>query len=216
MILFYCAFLFLAACQNPVTKAVRDIKYSGYEMVGIEKRDLLKRDISAAREDQKEASETFRDALTQLRTLYSMPESQLSRQYDGLRSSYEESDERAKDVRSSRAKMETVAQDLFKEWESEVKQIQTAELKSQSRSRLRESRARFAELDRSLISAERKMEPVLTKLKDHVLYLKHNLNAESLASLKTEHDRIGGDIESLIRDMNRSIDQADAFIKTLR
>ncbi|MBC7465986.1 MAG: DUF2959 family protein, partial [Bdellovibrio sp.] len=62
---------------------------------------------------------------------------------------------------------------------------------------------------------EAKMDPVLAKLKDHVLFLKHNLNAKAIAGLKTESGKIQGDIESLMKDMNNSISQADEFIKSM-
>ncbi len=56
------------------------------------------------------------------------------------------------------------------------------------------------------------MDPVLAKLKDHVLFLKHNLNAQAIASLKSELLTVEGNIESLIKDLNASIQEADSFI----
>lgn len=205
----------LTACENPVKRAVRETQYSAYEMVGIEKRDLLKRRIAQTRDNQKEATQTFENALDRLRTLYSLESSKLEREYRQVQSSYERSEAKAKDVRESRERMETVAADLFREWAGEIDEIQTPSMKSASRSKLNEARTRFEALDRSLLTAERKMQPVLTRLKDHVLYLKHNLNAESLSALKKEHDRIQGDIESLIRDMNKAVAQAEESIRAL-
>jgi ElaB/YqjD/DUF883 family membrane-anchored ribosome-binding protein len=203
-------------CENPVKRAVRDVAYQGYEMLGIQKRDLLKRYIASTREDQKEASETFEDALDKLRKLYAMPESQLETQYRAVKSSFEKSDQKARGVRGDREKMQTTARDLFREWEGEIEQMQSPDLKSRSREKLRASRAKFGELDHSLDASERKMQPILSHLKDHVLYLKHNLNAESLSSLRKEHDRIAGDIDGLVKDMNRAIARADEFVSTIR
>lgn len=59
------------------------------------------------------------------------------------------------------------------------------------------------------------MQPVLTKFHDLVLYLKHNLNAQSIASLKGESARIQAEIFQLIKQMNTSIAQADEFIKAI-
>jgi hypothetical protein len=59
------------------------------------------------------------------------------------------------------------------------------------------------------------MEPVLAALRDRVLFLKHNLNARAIASLKSERDVIKTDVAALIRDMNKSIDEADRFIKAM-
>jgi hypothetical protein len=59
------------------------------------------------------------------------------------------------------------------------------------------------------------MEPVLRKFRDQVLYLKHNLNAAAIGSLRGQADTIQGDIQRLMEQMNRSIAEADRFIQTL-
>jgi hypothetical protein len=60
------------------------------------------------------------------------------------------------------------------------------------------------------------MAPVLTQFKDYVLYLKHNLNAQAIASLKGEATNIQAEISKLIAQMNQSIAKADEFVKTLQ
>jgi len=56
------------------------------------------------------------------------------------------------------------------------------------------------------------MYPVLAKLNDYVLYLKHNLNAKAIGSLSGEVISIEKDVAKLIKDMNASIDEAQNFI----
>ena len=56
------------------------------------------------------------------------------------------------------------------------------------------------------------MGPVIAAFKDQVLFLKHNLNAQAIASLKQELVSVEGDISSLIKDMEASIKEADSFI----
>ena len=60
------------------------------------------------------------------------------------------------------------------------------------------------------------MEPVLTNLRDYVLYLKHNLNAQAIGALRAEVRDIEMDVNTLIADMNKSIREADEFLKTLQ
>ena len=64
-------------------------------------------------------------------------------------------------------------------------------------------------------NAEEKIEPVLNAFRDHVLFLKHNLNASAVASLKGELATVKSDIASLINEMELSIAQADTFIKEM-
>ncbi|HWI60080.1 MAG TPA: DUF2959 family protein, partial [Bacillota bacterium] len=59
------------------------------------------------------------------------------------------------------------------------------------------------------------MEPVLTRFHDQVLYLKHNLNAAAIASLKGESVDIQNEISKLLQDMNTAIAQADKFISAM-
>jgi hypothetical protein len=67
----------------------------------------------------------------------------------------------------------------------------------------------------TLKKAESSMDPVLTHLKDNVLFLKHNLNAAAIGGLSSEMDQIGADIEELIADMRASIAEADRFLETM-
>lgn len=56
------------------------------------------------------------------------------------------------------------------------------------------------------------MQPVLTSMRDHVLYLKHNLNAQAIASLQGELASIESDVADLVRDMETSINEVQRFI----
>ena len=68
----------------------------------------------------------------------------------------------------------------------------------------------------ALTRAEQSMAPVLTQLKDYTLYLKHNVNAAAIASLRGEAANIQADIGRLLDDMNASIAKADEFVRQMR
>ena len=63
--------------------------------------------------------------------------------------------------------------------------------------------------------AEQRIDPVLRPLRDQELYLKHNLNAQALSSLKGELVKVDAQVDQLVKDMNRSIAEADKFIQGL-
>jgi len=197
----------LTGCQSAV--------YSTYEKFGVYKRDLLKKRVIAARDEEKAAGEQFKDALTRLRELYGSQNTDLEKTYDKLKSEHDDATSRAVAVRKRVTDMETVAKDLFSEWEKEIEQISSSTMRSSSREQLRQTRDRYEDMHSALKRAEKSMDPVLIKLRDHVLYLKHNLNAQAIASLKGESVAIQNDIARLIEDMNQSIQQADAFIKQM-
>lgn len=205
--------LLLSGCQSAINKAGRNAKYNAYEMIGIQKRDLLKKEVAATKDDQKEASEEFKDALEKLKAVYAFDGGNLEREYRKLNSSYEDAEAQANAVRVRIKKVETTAGDLFEEWKNEIDQIETANLQAQSRKTLATTQSRYADMLNSLKKAEATMNPVLIKLKDHVLYLKHNLNAKAIGSLKGESAAIERDINKLITEMNNSIAAADKFIE---
>lgn len=193
----------------------RSMYYSTMEAFGKHKRDLLKSNVKAASEEQKEASEEFKDALTRLKEMYGFKGGELERVYNALKSDYDRCSAAANEVKERVGKVETIAADLFKEWESELKTIQNETLRADSRRKLDATRKRFDTLHASMKKAEESMDPVLVQFRDQVTYLKHNLNAAAIGSLQGEATSIEQDISKLIADMNASIKQADEFIKTM-
>ena len=206
--------LFLATLSLAFT-ACSSIYYSTWEKLGYEKRDLLKSAVKAARGEQKEAGKEFQDALTQLKKLSNYNGGNLESAYNRFKGEYEDCESQATAVRSQIREVDTVARDLFREWENEIRQYENASLAADSRRKLADTRNRFEPLSRSLHAAESTMEPVLRQFRDQVLYLKHNLNAAAIGSLRGTADNIQGDIQRLLDQMNRSIAEADRFIQTL-
>jgi F0F1-type ATP synthase membrane subunit b/b' len=197
----------LAACNT--------VYYAAWEKLGYEKRDLLKSAVKAARGEQKEAGEEFQDALTQLQKLTGYRGGNLESAYNRFKGEYEDCEAQATAVRNEIREVDTVARDLFREWEREIRQYESASLAADSRRKLADTRSRFEQLSSSLHAAESTMEPVLRQFRDQVLYLKHNLNAAAVGSLRGKADTIQGDIQRLLAQMNRSIAEADRFIQTL-
>ena len=205
--------ILLCAC---IGTGCRSTYYSTMEKFGVYKRDLLKKRVTAARDEQAEGGEQFKDALTRLKEMTKFDGAKLERAYRGLQSDYDQSAAQAKVVRQRIRDVESVANDLFAEWEKEIAEISTPSLASASRRQLQDTRARYESLHATLVKAEQSMEPVLVKFRDYVLFLKHNLNAQAIASLKGEAAAIQSEISRLIDEMNASITKADAFIKELK
>ncbi|MDD4464017.1 MAG: DUF2959 family protein, partial [Desulfobacterales bacterium] len=121
--------------------------------------------------------------------------------------------ERARGIDERIDQMDRIAKDLFKEWEYEIKAMTNENFKQQSRRSLEDTQKRYAQLSRTAGAARDRMKPVLAKLNDYVLYLKHNLNAQAIGALQKEARSIETDVDVLIADMTRSIREADAFLK---
>jgi len=110
--------------------------------------------------------------------------------------------------------VEDVAEALFDEWEAELDQYTSAFLRRSSERR-QQTRAQYGQLIQAMKRAEAKMAPVLAAFHDQVLFLKHNLNARAIASLKGNLASIESDIAVLIREMEASIREANRFIDAM-
>jgi len=205
--------LFLAATLLFTLGACSTTYYATMEKLGKEKRHLLIDNVEDVQESQTKAQEEFKDALTRIKELYGFDGKDLEVFYKNLKSSFEDCDDRAGQIEKRIDDVEDVANDLFAEWELEIAQINDVKLKQSSKNSLRDSKQRYRKLQGIMNQSTTGMYPILAKLKDYVLYLKHNLNAQAVGSLGGEMVSIEKDVEKLIKDMNESIEAAQQFIK---
>ena len=203
-----CALLILTGCQSAY--------YSAMEKAGIHKRDILVDRVEDARDSQLEAKEQFTDALAQYRSVVEVKGGDLEKRYDALNREYEASLASARDVQSRIEAVEDVAEALFKEWEEELKQYSNARLRAASAQELSRTRAEYKTLIQRMKAAEQRIEPVLSVLHDQVLFLKHNLNARAISALHSEYRSLQSNVDQLLADMQRAIDEADTFIRRLQ
>ena len=200
----------IASCS-----AATSAKYNALERIGIHKRDLLVSNVEDTRDAQQEAQEQFQDALERFGTIVQIEETGLKKAYDRLKE-YEDSQDAADEVSEQIEDVEQVAEDLFEEWANENNQYTDANLRRDSESKLKDTQQRYETMLASMKQAEASMQPVLNTLRDNVLYLKHNLNAQAVGSLQTTFNNLEGDIDTLIQQMNQSIERSNAFIFQMR
>lgn len=182
------------------------------EMVGIPKRDQLVARVQDAKASQEAAKTQFASALQEFIAVTGVQAGELEGQYAKMKKAADASEAKAKAVSERIAATDTVAQKLFKEWEAELGQYNSPDLKAQSQKQLEDTRRQYGALLEKMRAAEAKMTPVLGAFKDQVLFLKHNLNARAVAGLTETVKGIEGDVARLITEMNASIAEAEQFI----
>jgi hypothetical protein len=185
------------------------------KVFGYEKRQLLTKAVTSLRKDEQKAQQEFKDAMTQLKELYGFQGDRLEDMYNKFKAAYDDAASQSDVVHNRIQNMENIAGSMFSEWEKEIKQYSNPTFAADSKRNLTETKSRYSQLLKAVRASEESMKPVLTQLKDHVLYLKHNLNAAAIGSLKGEAISIQSQIEQLIERMNTSIAEADAFIKNM-
>jgi hypothetical protein len=186
--------------------------YKTMETMGYHKRDIMVDRVEDARDAQEEAKEQFESALEKFSSVLGFHGGNLEEKYNQLKDEYDESVIKADAVRSRIAAVENVAEDLFAEWQEELNQYTSSSLRRSSARKLRETKQKYAQLMGAMKRAEKKIDPVLSAFHDQVLYLKHNLNAQAIASLQSELASIETDVARLIKEMEASIKEADSFI----
>lgn len=205
----------IAVLAVPGLGACRSAYYDTMEMFGKHKRDILVARVRDARDEQQVAKKEFKDALTRFREVAHFEGGKLEDKYDVLKNELDDCESQAEDVKKRIDSIADVSDALFDEWRGELEQYHNPELRRSSEQKLIEAQRRYKQLMTAMRKAEHSMEPVLDSFRDQVLFMKHNLNAQAIASLQGQVATIEMDVDKLLRDMEASIAAADEFIQTL-
>jgi len=185
------------------------------EKLGYHKRDLLVKRVASAKDSQVEAKKEFRTALERYREVISFAGGDLEYKYNELKSQLNSCESRAAEVRKRIKSVAQVSEALFSEWQDELSTYSNESLKRASEEQLNQSKSQSDRLLAVMREAESKLEPALRPLRDNVLSLKHNLNARAITGLQAESRLINEQVAELVRDLDRSVDEADKYIASL-
>ena len=193
--------------------ATRSAYYNAWEKLGYAKRDRLVDNVKAARQEEDGAKQQFASALQQFKSVVNFQGGDLEATYNKLNDQYESCESRAGKVNSKIDAVKHVAVALFDEWKGEIGEMGSdPSLQQKSQELYDKTHRNYDEMITRMDAAAAKMPPVLAKFKDRVLFIKHNLNAQAIGSLKGTELELGGDVDGLIKEMNASIAEADNFI----
>ncbi len=190
--------------------------YSTMETFGVHKRDIMVDRVKEARDAQSAAKEQFKSALERFTEVVQVRGGNLEEQYKKLNGEYNRSKQKADQVHQRIDAVESVSEALFQEWRSELQQYSSPALRQDSERKLESTRRQYEQLLTAMKRAESKIQPVLTVFHDQVLYLKHNLNAQAIASLQGEMISLERNVDQLIHEMEESIREANLFIARLQ
>lgn len=199
--------LFSPSCKSTYYKTMRTL--------GKEKRDILVQRVKDTRKDQEQTKEQLKTTMETFQELTGFQGGDLEKSYKKLNGEYEKAADQANKLHNRIKSIDDVSKDLFSEWQKEIDQMNDAKLKSRSAAMLRDAKDRQSIYMKSMQNTEDKMTPVLTAFHDQVLFLKHNLNARAIGSLKQTGVSINTDVTALIKSIDGSMQEADKLISTL-
>lgn len=199
--------LSLTGCNSMYYKAMSEL--------GREKRDILVARVKDAKQDQEQTKQQIKTTMESFQELTGFQGGSLEQSYKRLNSEYEKANAQAIKLHNRIQSIDQVSNDLFKEWQSEIGEMSNPKLKSQSTAMLRDAKMREAAYMKTMVRTEDKMTPVLNAFHDQVLFLKHNLNAQAIGSLKVTSTSIQSDVTDLMASIDSSMQEADKLIASL-
>jgi len=189
--------------------------YKAMATFGKEKRDILVSRVKDSKKDQQQAKEQIKTTMEKFQQLTGFQGGSLAKNYKELNGQYEKAADSAKKLHDRIDSIDQVSSDLFKEWQKEIDGMENKKLKQQSVTMLRQSRLQEASYIKSMRVTEARMTPVITAFRDQVTFLKHNLNARAIGSLKGTSAKMSTDVDVLLTQLDGSMAQADALINSL-
>ena len=208
--------LLVLVCSQMLLLGYASAYYDALESIGVHKRDIFVDRIEESLEVQKEGQAQFESALEQFKATVDFDGGGLEKAYNLFNDEYEESEEAANAISEHISAVESVADALFEEWSDELDLYTSPSLRRASERQYKSTQKKYQRLLASMRRVEESMQPVLATMRDNVLFLKHNLNARAIDTLKGELGSINRDVSKLVKNMQRSIAEAEAFISTLR
>lgn len=198
----------LTSCSNAY--------YDLMEKFGIHKRDILVERVEKTQDAQDDAQEEFKSALDHFASVVTVENTDLKNVYERLNAEYEDCIDAAGKVSARIESIESVSNALFLEWEQELGMYQNAALRQRSILQLQKTKQQYEGMVSLMYQAENSMTDVLFILRDNVIFLKHNLNAQAIGALRNEVSSLQIEVDQLIQQMRRSIASSNAFIEEMR
>ena len=208
--------LLVLVCSQMLLLGCASAYYDALESIGVHKRDIFVDRIEESLEVQKEGQAQFESALEQFKATVDFDGGGLEKAYNLFNDEYEESEEAANAISEHISAVESVADALFEEWSDELDLYTSPSLRRASERQYKSTQKKYQRLLASMRRVEESMQPVLATMRDNVLFLKLNLNARAIDTLKGELGSINRDVSKLVKNMQRSIAEAEAFITTLK
>ncbi len=198
----------LVGCQS--------VYYETMEKFGTHKRDILVDRVEEGKEAQEDARAQFASAFEEFLAVSEVDLGNLKSAYDRIQDTFDRSEKRAKAVWDRIDSIKSVSKALFKEWEKELEQYSSPELRQTSEDQMNQTRILYLRLIGAMEEAADKMTPVLDAFRDQTLFLKHNLNAQAVAALNRTSLGLRDEVDILIQQMSQSIEEANDFIAKMR
>ncbi len=205
--LFLAAALSFTGCQT-MQGALNRTK----EVFGVKKRTIMVGEVRDARSSMEGVKAQFQSAMEQFRSLVTSSQGALDKRHKILKAAYEKTEKKAADIQGKIDAVKIVAEELFTEWETQLDQYTSDNLRRGSEQRLQEARNQTVIFINAMTGANEKAGPVLAAFSELVLFSSHDLNAESIEAISNEMLSVEQKHDSLIKGIDLSMSEADRLV----
>lgn len=200
--------LALASCQA--------MYFTTLEKFGIEKREILLERVTDARDAMVVTEQRLDETFAVYSETIHQESGDLAAMHKRFSDFYDKTEDAADDFHDKIARIQSIAGVMFEEWKLETGEIIDAELRRKSRANYTRAVAHYENLVRSMRAVEAQSDPILTRLRDHVLFMKLNLHPNSLAPLRKNEEEFTKAIEALREQMAMTYEQVDKFLEMMQ
>jgi hypothetical protein len=189
--------------------------YSFQEAMGTPKRQVMLSRVQDTRDSMKETKKTFASAMQQFGSVYKESGSKLENKYLILKKEYDTCNSKASELRGQISNVKSIGQVLFQEWQKELDEFTNEQMRKLSEVKMQQTREKYVIMVDSMDRVSARMTPVMSSMNDQLLNIKHSLNALIVVSLEEELAQLRGHMDSLMTDIDASVNHCNAFIGSM-
>jgi DNA repair exonuclease SbcCD ATPase subunit len=176
--------------------------------------EFLKR-VEKTTEAVAKAQESLEETLVDYTKMLSAETHNRRKLYDNAWKGIERTEERSKELGDRLREMYQESGVLFKGWKKSLQEIREEKLRARSDKRLTAASERHDKLHGRGLDARSELDSVVSVLRDHMLYLEHDLNDSSVKSLAPEAAELAGRAKKCVAGLQDYSKSAVEFAKSL-
>lgn len=185
------------------------------EQFGFEKREILYERVETAGDSIVVLEQRLDEAFSVYREAIHQEGGDLLSSQKRFSNFYDKVEDAASNFDSRIEKVQAVADAMFEEWNSETGEIIDAELRRKSRSNYTRALNQYGNLLRSMRAVQAETDPILTRLRDHVLFMKLNLHPNAYAPLRKTETEFVASAEAVKGTMHATYEEVQNFLRVV-
>lgn len=187
--------------------------HAAIEQLGWEPQDILVNRVTIARDCQAAARNQFDRLVSLVRDLVTDDSEEAAQRVNALRSAYADAEIRAREVRARVAKVAAAGSAVFDERRRADAAIRDPAARERAMQRTAQAEARYGEMLTTMRQAADATGPALAAVQAALASLGPQPSDDAVGALHGAVADVDATVAALVRDLDQSIAEADAFVQ---